>query len=153
MTRRRHEPDPQAIARDVLLHEADLLDGADWDGWLALLAPEFRYWVPLDPEAATPLDAPSLIDEDLTLVRMRLRRYAHTRAFGRERGRSTLHQLGAIRATADGPAIDVVAQQVVHEFHADRLTLFPGLALMLAVFGFNLLGDGLRDALDPRSRT
>ncbi len=28
--------------------------------------------------------------------------------------------------------------------------LFPGLALMLVVLGFNLLGDGLRDALDPR---
>lgn len=27
--------------------------------------------------------------------------------------------------------------------------LFPGLAIMLAVLGFNLLGDGLRDALDP----
>lgn len=27
---------------------------------------------------------------------------------------------------------------------------FPGLAIMAAVFGFNLLGDGLRDALDPR---
>lgn len=33
------------------------------------------------------------------------------------------------------------------------LTLFPGLALMLAVFCFNLLGDGLRDIVDPRSRT
>ena len=31
--------------------------------------------------------------------------------------------------------------------------LFPGLALMLAVFGFNLLGDGLRDVVDPRRRT
>lgn len=31
--------------------------------------------------------------------------------------------------------------------------LFPGLALMLAVFGFNLLGDGLRDIVDPRRRT
>jgi peptide/nickel transport system permease protein len=28
--------------------------------------------------------------------------------------------------------------------------LFPGLALMLVVLGFNLFGDGLRDALDPR---
>jgi len=26
----------------------------------------------------------------------------------------------------------------------------PGLALMLAVFGFNVLGDELRDAMDPR---
>ncbi len=31
--------------------------------------------------------------------------------------------------------------------------LFPGLALMMAVFCFNLLGDGLRDLVDPRRRT
>ena len=31
--------------------------------------------------------------------------------------------------------------------------LFPGLAIALTVLGFNLLGDGLRDALDPRIRT
>jgi ABC-type dipeptide/oligopeptide/nickel transport system permease subunit len=30
--------------------------------------------------------------------------------------------------------------------------VFPGLAIMLSVLGFNLLGDGLRDALDPRLR-
>ena len=30
------------------------------------------------------------------------------------------------------------------------VALFPGLAISLAVLGFNLLGDGLRDALDPR---
>jgi peptide/nickel transport system permease protein len=29
-------------------------------------------------------------------------------------------------------------------------TFFPGIAIMLTVLGFNLLGDGLRDALDPR---
>lgn len=30
--------------------------------------------------------------------------------------------------------------------------IFPGCAIFLAVFGFNLLGDGLRDVLDPRAR-
>jgi peptide/nickel transport system permease protein len=30
------------------------------------------------------------------------------------------------------------------------LTLFPGLAIFLTVLSFNMLGDGLRDALDPR---
>jgi ABC-type dipeptide/oligopeptide/nickel transport system permease subunit len=35
-------------------------------------------------------------------------------------------------------------------FTAPWLVFFPGLALVLTVFGFNLLGDGLRDALDPR---
>ena len=33
------------------------------------------------------------------------------------------------------------------------LVAFPGLALMLTVLFFNLLGDGLRDILDPRMRT
>lgn len=33
-----------------------------------------------------------------------------------------------------------------------HLTTYPGLAILFMVLGFNLLGDGLRDALDPRSR-
>jgi peptide/nickel transport system permease protein len=33
------------------------------------------------------------------------------------------------------------------------IALFPGATLMLVVFTFNLLGDGLRDILDPRTRT
>jgi len=35
---------------------------------------------------------------------------------------------------------------------APWVTLYPGIAIMLTVLGFNLLGDGLRDALDPRLR-
>ena len=32
-------------------------------------------------------------------------------------------------------------------------SLFPGLAIYLTVLGFNLFGDGLRDILDPKSRS
>jgi peptide/nickel transport system permease protein len=35
---------------------------------------------------------------------------------------------------------------------APWVTLFPGVAIMVTVLGFNLLGDGLRDALDPKLR-
>ncbi|MDQ7843463.1 MAG: ABC transporter permease [Armatimonadota bacterium] len=35
---------------------------------------------------------------------------------------------------------------------APWVAVFPGVALALVVFGFNLLGDGLRDALDPRMK-
>ena len=35
---------------------------------------------------------------------------------------------------------------------APWLAIFPGIAITVAVLGFNLLGDGLRDALDPRLR-
>ena len=35
---------------------------------------------------------------------------------------------------------------------APWISVFPGAAIMGAVLAFNLLGDGLRDVLDPRSR-
>lgn len=40
----------------------------------------------------------------------------------------------------------------VHIQTAPHVMLFPGLAISLVVLGFNLLGDGLRDVLDPRLR-
>lgn len=41
------------------------------------------------------------------------------------------------------------------EFMRDHwfVVVFPGLAIMIAVFAFNLFGDGLRDALDPRLKS
>lgn len=35
-------------------------------------------------------------------------------------------------------------------FNAPHLVFFPGIAIMITVLSFNLIGDGLRDALDPR---
>ncbi|MBI3914919.1 MAG: ABC transporter permease, partial [Chloroflexi bacterium] len=35
---------------------------------------------------------------------------------------------------------------------APWLAIWPGLAISLAVFGFNMFGDALRDVLDPRLR-
>jgi peptide/nickel transport system permease protein len=32
------------------------------------------------------------------------------------------------------------------------LTVFPGLAILITVLSFNLFGEGLRDAIDPRLR-
>jgi peptide/nickel transport system permease protein len=36
--------------------------------------------------------------------------------------------------------------------HSVWLSIWPGLAIMMVVFAFNVLGDGLRDALDPKLR-
>jgi peptide/nickel transport system permease protein len=38
-----------------------------------------------------------------------------------------------------------------HILDAPHLTIFPGLAIALLVLGFNFLGDGLRDRLDPKA--
>ena len=37
-------------------------------------------------------------------------------------------------------------------YYAPWMALFPAAAISLAVFGFNMLGDALRDVLDPRLR-
>ena len=39
-----------------------------------------------------------------------------------------------------------------HILDAPHLTIFPGIAIALLVLGFNFIGDGLRDATDPRNR-
>ncbi len=55
--------------------------------------------------------------------------------------------LGAQPPTAEwGAMLSIERNQV---FSAPHLVFFPGLAIMITVLGFNLLGDGLRDALDP----
>jgi ABC-type dipeptide/oligopeptide/nickel transport system permease subunit len=46
----------------------------------------------------------------------------------------------------------MIGQERNQVFTAPHLIIFPGIALILTVLGFNLLGDGLRDALDPRQR-
>jgi ABC-type dipeptide/oligopeptide/nickel transport system permease subunit len=56
--------------------------------------------------------------------------------------------LGAQAPTAEwGSMIGLDRNQL---FSAPHLIVVPGIALSLSVLGFNLLGDGLRDALDPR---
>jgi peptide/nickel transport system permease protein len=40
----------------------------------------------------------------------------------------------------------------MRDFNAWWMGVFPGLMIAVTVLSFNFLGDGLRDALDPRSR-
>ena len=56
--------------------------------------------------------------------------------------------LGAQPPTPEWGAMLSEARNYV--FTAPHMVFFPGFAIMLTVLGFNLLGDGLRDALDPR---
>jgi ABC-type dipeptide/oligopeptide/nickel transport system permease subunit len=55
--------------------------------------------------------------------------------------------LGAQPPTAEWGTM--LASERNQVFSAPHLVFFPGLMIMLTVLGFNLLGDGLRDALDP----
>jgi peptide/nickel transport system permease protein len=47
---------------------------------------------------------------------------------------------------------NVVSEGRLFIFEAPWISLFPGFAILLFVMGLNLLGDGLRDSLDPKTR-
>jgi peptide/nickel transport system permease protein len=47
----------------------------------------------------------------------------------------------------------MLGQERNQVFTAPHLVIFPGIAIMITVLAFNLLGDGLRDAIDPRLRS
>jgi peptide/nickel transport system permease protein len=47
----------------------------------------------------------------------------------------------------------MLSEAAEHYTESWWLGVFPGLAIVLTVLSFNLLGDGLRDALDPRTGT
>jgi peptide/nickel transport system permease protein len=63
--------------------------------------------------------------------------------------------LGFLGMGATPPAPDwglTIAQSRIYLPNAWWYALYPGLAILLTVMGFNLLGDGLRDLVDPRLR-
>ena len=55
--------------------------------------------------------------------------------------------LGAQPPTPEWGAMIAVGQNYM--WTSPHLTIIPGIAIMLTVFAFNVVGDGLRDALDP----
>jgi peptide/nickel transport system permease protein len=64
--------------------------------------------------------------------------------------------LGFLGLGAQAPAPEwgkMLADSKEFIIQAPWTVVFPGLAIMLTVLGFNLLGDGLRDALDPRMKS
>ena len=63
--------------------------------------------------------------------------------------------LGFLELGAQAPSAEwgkMLADARVNFINAPWTMIFPGVAIMLTVLGFNLMGDGLRDALDPRMK-
>ncbi len=66
-------------------------------------------------------------------------------------GEATLSYLGLGLQPPQASWGSMLQRRAVVPHQAPRLAVFPGLAIVLAALAFNLLGDALRDVLDPRT--
>ncbi|HEY9317751.1 MAG TPA: aromatic-ring-hydroxylating dioxygenase subunit beta [Achromobacter sp.] len=80
-------PEPAALQSALhsalsafVYHEAMLLDTQRYDDWLSLYAPDGLYWMPLSADQPMRDESPSLLYEDLLLLRLRVERYRNPRA-------------------------------------------------------------------------
>lgn len=115
---------------ELLLHrEAEFLDQARYDDWLALYTDDCRYWIPASRGQADPVDEISLFYEDRDLMEMRISRIQHARAHSLDNPVTTSHVSGD-RVIEDHNAetgeLTVTARfQVVEHQHGEQ-RLFAG---------------------------
>ena len=116
-------------AAEFVFDEAELLDAADWDAWLALFLPDGRYWVPCTPEQTDPWDSISHVWEDIPLMRARIGRLRHRFALGLPI--RTSHVVGGVRVlpgAADG-VLRVRSRFTMQEFVDGETRLHGGRVL------------------------
>ena len=77
---------------DFIYREAGLLDSMQWETWLELFHPEGRYWLPLEWGQEDPVLQPSLMYEDLLLLKVRVERLSGERTFS-QKPKSRCHHL------------------------------------------------------------
>jgi len=113
---------------DFLLHEARLLDEARFDQWLALFTEDAHYWVPSEPDQASPHDTVSLMYDDRRLLETRVRRLASPRIYSQEpRSRTSriVTNVSLADADADGGSL-IRSKFVLIEYRREQQRLFAG---------------------------
>jgi 3-phenylpropionate/cinnamic acid dioxygenase small subunit len=123
-----------------LIHEARLLDEARFDEWLSLFIPDAWYWVPSQPDQASPRDIVSLMYDDRRLLETRVRRLASPRIYSQEPRSRTSRIVANVTLediAADGAACTVRSKFQLLEYRREMQRIFGGTCLHRLVRGGN----------------
>jgi len=119
--------EPLGEVERFLYDEARLLDDGSFEAWLALFAPDGRYWVPSLPGQTDPLGVPSIVYEDCAILAMRVRRLMEARAVVMTPMPRTAHLLTNIELVeANAGGIAAKANFLVVAYRDGRQQLFAG---------------------------
>ena len=126
-----------------LVHEARLLDEGRFDEWLSLFTADAWYWVPSEPNQASPRDTVSLIYDDRRLLETRVRRLASPRIYSQEpRSRTSRIIANVTVEQTEGNACTVRSKFQLLEYRRETQRIFGGTCLHHLVRG----SDGIRIA-------
>jgi len=130
----------QAEIEAFLLAEARLLDEQRWQDWLDLFADDGVYWIPAAPGQTDPKGVASIVYEDRTVLRMRIRRLHHPRAWSLQPLPRTSHLLGAVTVAPHDRGVTATCSLQVAAFRDGERQRFDGRQTMALCNG----DDGLR---------
>ncbi len=136
--------DLEREATRFLFHEARLLDEQRFEEWLALFAPAGFYWIPTSIEQTDPLHQISIVYEDATVLRLRVARLRHPRAYAATPLPRTAHMVSNIIVSAGtADELQVRSAFMVAEYRDGDRILRAGLAM----HQLRRTNEGLRIAL------
>jgi 3-phenylpropionate/cinnamic acid dioxygenase small subunit len=126
-----------------LIHEARLLDEGRFDEWLALFTADAWYWVPSEPDQASPHNTVSLIYDDRRLLETRVRRLASPRIYSQEpRSRTSRMIANVTIEQTEGNACTVRSKFQLLEYRRETQRIFGGTCFHRLVRG----SDGIQIA-------
>lgn len=130
-----------------LFHEAQLLDDARFDDWLALFTETAWYWVPISPTQVDPVETVSIIYDDRRLLETRVRRLNNPNIHAQSPPSRTSRIIGNVMIDSSGPDSEgadmtVSSRFQMTEFRRDTQRHFAGKLL----HGLNNDGNRFRIA-------
>ncbi len=122
-------PEVQHAIERFLYRQAELLDDRKWSAWIGLFMEDGKYWMPVSESQTTGDGQPSIFYEDIDLMKVRMRRVMHPRAWSQKPPHKTSHVVSnAIVEAVDAKTGDVVVRSkfYVSEFRRDNVRHFAG---------------------------
>ncbi len=119
----------QHAVEQFLYRQAEILDGRDWDAWMALFTEDGRYWMPACEEQTTGDGQPSIFYEDRNIMEIRLRRVSDDRAWSQQPANRTSHVVSnVIIESVDAVSGELVVRSkfYVAEYRMDEMRYFAG---------------------------
>jgi benzoate/toluate 1,2-dioxygenase beta subunit len=119
----------QTAVEQFLYRQAEILDDKHWDEWLELFTADGHYWMPASEEQTKADGQPNIFWEDLDLMRVRVKRVSHPRAWSQKPPHKHCHMVSnVVIEKHDAATGDVVVRSRFHaaEFRRDNVRHFVG---------------------------